>query len=492
MNERLARRALGVQRLVFVRGAVHGGGAYEGRHDMTDFVPVTATPIAEDASTFTILKAAIRNPIEMWPDFLYREHTTSTKILGQRVHTTTDPDIMKAVFQTHFDIFPKSDLEQVVLERATGHGLLTAQEEEWRTQRRATSPIFRHKTLLTLAPLMIDAGAEAGAALAAHSGELDVMPVMANATLKVIGGTLLSGDEDQLDFAEMSRVVEVLLNTLGKVDVLDFFQSTRRMPRPWGKAGKEAVAWMQDTAAKVMAGRRLSGKEAQDLLALLMAARHPDTGEGLSDAQIRDNVVTFIGAGHETTSIALSWTLYLLANHPDWQDRLAAERAAVVGDGPLTPDHIEALDLHTMVVQEAMRLYPPAPALDRVALEDVTIGDLEVKAGDVVVLAIYPMQRHAKLWDQPERFDPLRFSPDQVAARHRFQYVPFSAGTRVCIGWKFAMMEAVAILAGVLDRVTLAPTAFRPYPRARITLRPQGGMKLDVRPKVSQTRSSQN
>ena len=452
---------------------------------MRDFVPVTATPIAENASTFTILKAAIRNPVEMWPAFLYREHTTTNKILGKRMHTTTDPDIMQAVLQTHFDNFPKSDLEQVVLERATGHGLLTAQDAEWRRQRRATSPIFRHKTLLTLAPLMIDAGAEAGATLAAKHGEADVMPVMANATLKVIGGTLLSGDEDKLDFAEMSQVVEVLLNAIGKVDVFDFFQSTRRMPRPWGTAGKKAVAWMQDTAAEVMSGRRLSGKEAQDLLALLMAARHPDTGEGLTDAQIRDNVVTFIGAGHETTSIALSWTLYLLANHPEWQDRLAAERAAVVGDGPLLPDHLDALAQHTMVVQEAMRLYPPAPALDRVALEDVTIGDLEVKAGDVVVLAIYPMQRHTKLWDNADRFDPLRFTSDQVTARHRFQYVPFSAGSRICIGWKFAMMEAVAILAGVLARVTLGPTDFRPYPRARITLRPQGGMKLEVRLRVS-------
>jgi len=447
---------------------------------MNEFVPVTATPISEDASTFTILKAAIRNPVEMWPESLYREHTATTKLLGQRVHTTTDPDVMQAVLQTHFDNFPKSDLEQVVLERATGHGLLTAQGAEWRTQRRATSPIFRHKTLLTLAPLMIDAGAEAGAVLAAGDGEVDVMPVMANATLKVIGGTLLSGDEDQLDFAEMSRTVEVLLDNLGKVDVFDFFRSTRRMPRLWGKAGKAAVAWMQSAAAEVMQGRRLSGKEAQDLLALLMAARHPDTGEGLTDAQIRDNVVTFIGAGHETTSMALSWTLYLLANHPDWQDRLAAERAAVVGDGPLTPDHLDALDLHTMVVQEAMRLYPPAPSLDRVALEDVTIGDLEVKAGDVVVLAIYPMQRHTKLWDRPDRFDPLRFTPDLVAARHRFQYVPFSAGTRICIGWKFAIMEAVAILAGVLSQVTVSPTAFTPYPRARITLRPMGGMTLGV------------
>ena len=445
------------------------------------FRPVTVNNLPETASTFAVLRAAIRNPIEIWSDYFYHQHTYSTTMLGQRVHTTTDPDIMKAVLLDHFDIFPKSDLEQVVLERATGHGLLTAQGAEWRSQRKATSPIFRHRNLVGLAPVMIDAGAEAGTRLSEAGGETDVLPYLANATLKVIGSTLLSGDEDSVDFAEISRNVDVLLENLGKVDVFDFFASTRRLPRPWGRAGQNAIKWMQDTAAEVTQGRRLSGKDAQDLLALLMTAVDPDTQKGLTDAQIRDNIVTFIGAGHETTSLALAWSLYLLSHHPEWQDRLLAQRERVVQGGPLTPDAIGELTEHEWVIREAMRLYPPAPSVDRSAAEDVTIGDLEVRKGDVVVLAIYPMQRHHKLWYQPEYFDPTRFSPERSEGRHRFQYIPFSAGTRICIGWKFAMMEAIAILSEILAQVQVAPAKdFVPYPRARITLRPQGGMRLQV------------
>ncbi len=448
------------------------------------FRPVTVNNLTETASTFAILRAAIRNPIEIWSDYFYHEHTYSTTLLGQRVHTTTDPDLMKAVLLDHFDIFPKSDLEQVVLERATGHGLLTAQGAEWRRQRKATSPIFRHRNLVGLAPVMIGAGAEAGQRLAREQGEIDVLPHLANATLKVIGSTLLSGEEDSVDFDAISRNVDVLLENLGKVDVFDFFASTRRMPRPWGRAGQNAIKWMQDTAAEVIAGRRLSSKEAQDLLALLMTAVDPDTQQGLTDTQIRDNIVTFIGAGHETTSLALAWSLYLLSHHPEWQERLLAERARVLDGGPLTPDAIADLTEHEWVVQEAMRLYPPAPSVDRSAAEDVTIGDLEVKKGDVVVLAIYPMQRHHKLWHAPEYFDPTRFAPERAEGRHRFQYIPFSAGTRVCIGWKFAMMEAVAILSEILAQVRVSPVEdFTPYPRTRITLRPQGGMRLHVTPR---------
>ncbi|MEL6958142.1 MAG: cytochrome P450 [Pseudomonadota bacterium] len=449
------------------------------------FTPVTVTPLPAEASTFAILRTAIRNPVELWPTDMYRERTFTSDLLGQRVHTTADPEMIKAVLQTHAAKFPKSDIEQVVLERATGQGLLTAAGAEWRKQRRMTAPIFRPKTVEGIAPVMIEAGREVATKLAAESGDVDVLPHMANATLKIIGSTLLSGDEDALDFDAISEMVDVLLDHLGKIDFLDFFDATRTLPRPWGRKGRRAVRWLQQAASDAANARRLSEREASDLLALLLSAVDPKTGAGLTEEEIRDNILTFIGAGHETTSLALSWTLYLLAHHPEWQERLWAERHAVCGDGPVRPDQIDALPLHAQVVQEAMRLYPPVPLLNRMASEDIELCGIDMKAGDVVAFAIYVLHRHEHLWDNPTAFDPTRFAPEREANRHRFQYIPFSAGPRICIGWKFAMTEAVAILSELMAAIRVAPIPGRdPYPRARITLRPVGGMPLHVTPRT--------
>lgn len=455
------------------------------------FEPVTVNRLAEGASTFDAIKKLLSNPVEVYSRQMYREHFFESDFLGRRVVYTSDPTTFQDVLLTHQSAFPKGQIEHRMLSGATGNGLLTAEGRDWRTQRKASAPAFRHDRLNDLLASMNEAARKASARLAdigrgalisgptSSPASGDVLPVMIDATFEIIAGALLSGEEQSFDAARIADDVALFLENLGRIDVLDFIPGLRDLPRPWGGKGRAAVERLRADAIAAVKARRESGVARADLLNLLLEAKDPDTGAGLSDTELRDNIITFIGAGHETTSLALTWALYLLANAPEWQERLAQEAHLVCGEGDVEPEHLAQLETHEWVIKEAMRLYPPAPTMARVASRDVEMNNLHMKKGDQIILAIYPMHRHEKLWDEPESFDPERFSPERSASHHRYQYIPFSGGPRICIGMRFAMMEAVTILAHVMRRVTVAPVAgFTPYPKSRITLRPEGGMRL--------------
>jgi cytochrome P450 len=196
---------------------------------------------------------------------------------------------------------------------------------------------------------------------------------------------------------------------------------------------------------------------------------------------IIDNLVTFLLAGHETTAQALTWTLYLLALFPEWQEQARAEVRAVAGDGNIGREHLPQLHLIESIFQEAMRLYPPAPSLVRVAKTAKSLGGHALKAGATIIIPIYVLHRHERLWPEPLRFDPSRFAPEAKAARHRCAYMPFGVGPRTCIGSTFAMLEGKAMLATLLAAARFElPQGEVPVPLARITLRPEQGLKLKV------------
>jgi cytochrome P450 len=214
----------------------------------------------------------------------------------------------------------------------------------------------------------------------------------------------------------------------------------------------------------------------------LVAARDPETGRAMDEEQLIDNLLTFYLAGHETTATALTWTLYLLARSPQWSARLEEEIERVTGGEPLAGEHVERLVLTHQVIKESMRLYPPVPLMTRQAVADARLGEHAVRAGASVVMPIYAIHRHAKRWEDPDAFDPTRFAPDREAAIPRYQYMPFGAGPRICIGMGFAMLEATAMLATLLRGADFAPVPGRePAPVARVTLVPGGGMPLEVR-----------
>ena len=236
--------------------------------------------------------------------------------------------------------------------------------------------------------------------------------------------------------------------------------------------------------AEILAGRRAGpASDAGDLLAMLLAVRDEETGEGLTDGELRDQIITFIGAGHETTAVALAWTVFLLCRHPEAADRLRAEVADALGVRTPTADDLPRLAYTRRVIEESLRVYPPVYAVIRDVVADDEIGGYHIPARSAVILSPYITHRHPDFWPDPEAFDPDRFLPERSAGRPRFAWYPFLGGPHQCIGQEFAMMEMVLAVAMMVQgfRFHLAPGA-RAEPRPMVTLRPSGGMPVYLRP----------
>jgi len=227
--------------------------------------------------------------------------------------------------------------------------------------------------------------------------------------------------------------------------------------------------------------RDATAQPRDDLMHRLMTARDPDTGRPMNEEQLIDNLLTFYLAGHDTTAKALTWTLYLLAQSPEWTAVLKDEIVRVTGGAPVAAEHIDKLVLTQQVIKEGMRLFPPVPVMSRQAVAETALGTHKIAPGTSVVIPIYALHRHRARWSNPDMFDPTRFAPEREAKIPRYQYMPFGAGPRICIGMAFAMIEATAMLATMLQSVRFGPATDRtPMPIARVTLVPKGGMPLRI------------
>ncbi len=454
--------------------------------DSPVFIPQTVTPPEKPLGLVHGLLQMIANPLYVWPRSMYENPYHGVKWLGRTFHYFRRPEHMKAVFLDHPDIFRKSQFQKKLVGPALGDGLLTAEGEHWKFQRRAASPAFRIDALRALVPAFsLSAEATVERMKAASAGQtIDVMSEMQHATLDVIVETILGGADPAFGYTRMATTISDYIETMGKPDMLDMFGAPPWLWRPWGGKGRRAADGLRASAVNAIERRRASGAKREDLLGLLLAARDPETSRGMSDEELCDNVVTFIGAGHETTALTLTFALYLIANASEVQDRLVREVRDVCGDRPVDAAMIDAMPFHEQVIKEAMRLYPPVSIIDRVATEDIDLGDANVKKGDFAFALVYVMHRHKMLWENADHFDPDRFSEERAKGIPRFQYMPFGAGPRICIGMKFAYMEAVAILATLVRSLRFLPNAaHKVEPNIRITLRPEGGMPLFVEPR---------
>jgi cytochrome P450 len=289
------------------------------------------------------------------------------------------------------------------------------------------------------------------------------------------------GGSASLDAERYSHAFTVSFETIPWHLIYTMFAVPEWVPFPNRRHALAERDFLHRDMGRLIAARRAQPSAQPDLLDLLLAARDAETGRGMSDAEVVNNLLTFITAGHETTAVALTWTLWLLAKDQATQRRVCDEVIAVVGDEPIAAAHVDRLVYCRQVINEAMRLFPPAPGIGRVPAAPMTLGGERLSTRTRIHIPIFALHRNRRLWQDPTAFDPDRFSTEQIKRRSRYAYLPFGAGPRICIGASFATIEAAVILAGMVRAFRFQAVAgHKPKPVARVTLRPAGGMPIRI------------
>lgn len=396
-----------------------------------------------------------------------------------RVYAVTHPDILRQILVEQAPKFYKPRLLKLGSRRILGPGLLTSDGALWKQQRNLIQPAFRHDQLPVYGDVMVGEALRAADSL--RDGEIcEIDTEMARLTTAVVVKSLF-GDNLPAEAADlretMLAVADAASRRLSSALKLPAWIPTRRNLRE-----RRAVARLDRILRGLILARRASGECRADLLSVLLAAVDAATGVRISDQQLRDEMMTLFLAGQDTTANALTWTWYLLARHPEVEARLQEELQCVLaGRAPSVAD-LARLVYTGMIIQESMRLYPPAPQFAREPIEDVTIGGFEVPRGSLITVSTYALHRDPRFFPDPERFDPDRFAPGWEGRIPRYAYLPFGGGPRICIGNGFAMMEARLILATFAQRCkfSLEPPA-EIAPRQLVTLRPDRPVRMRVR-----------
>jgi len=442
-----------------------------------------------------------RNYIESVPRGAYEDGVVRIRRRGADTLLVCEPDIIGEVLVEKADNFERDAVTRRAFAPTIGrNSLFLAEGAEWRWQRRAVAPIFRHEALISFLPVFTAmAQRQAEEWRTVPPGQtVDAAAAMTRTTFDIIVETMLGGSAS-LDAERYSAALTASFATIPWHIVYAQFGLPEWMPYPHRRRAARARDFLHREIRRTVEARRGTSASPPDLLDLLLKARDPESGRSMTDEEVTRNLITFITAGHETTSVALTWTLWLLAKDQATQQRLFDEVSAVAGQGKdaraIGPAEIEKLDFCRQVLQEAMRLFPPAPAISRFAKTAVTLGgkstsngksseSFDIGPGARVHIPIYALHRNTRLWPNPNAFDPDRFAPELAKTYSRYAFMPFGGGLRICIGAGFAMIEAVAILATLVRALRFHPVAgHKPVPVARVTLRPKGGMPLLITPR---------
>ena len=437
-------------------------------------IPVRVPLATKPLGIFASARAARRNVVELIPEIATHAPMLSGTT-GKRWHMIMSPEALKHVLRDRVDDYPKSTVTKLILGSAISKSLFVVEGAEWRWQRRAAAPVFSHRNVAAMAPVIVAAAERSAGRIGAVAGgarAFDAFDEMVAATFEVIADVTLSGGTG-FDRAKVHHAINAYISQTAKVSLLDVIGAPAWVPRPGRLFSAKPMTEVQVLADNIIAGRRKAGPlPVPDLLDLLIGGEDPQTGRKMTPDEVRDNLLTFIVAGHETTALTLAWSLYLMAFAPEVQEA-AAEEAKVLKDRPAVMEDLVRLPLVRRIVDEALRLYPPAAFLARTAQVQDRILGREVKPGDTVILPIYALHRHKKLWENADGFDPSRFERPV----EKFAYLPFGDGPRICIGAAFALQEAVLILATLLARYRFKAVPGRgPKPVMILTLRPEGGV----------------
>lgn len=467
------------------------------RMQLDEQTPHPLTPASKSPLTRPVLKAPAISPRQApgprglmsgWRlmrdplpfiEKLFREFgdIVHLRIMNLRVCVVAHPEGIKHVLQDNHRNYRKS-FDYKILARLLGQGLVTSEGPLWLRQRRLMQPMFHRQRVAAFGTLMAECTAgmlDRWRERAERAEVFDVAPEMMRLTLQIVGRALLSMDlTAQAD--EIGRNMTIANERFGNIGLSAFVPW---LPTPGNARFRRAAAVLRKIVLDIIAERRRDGRDHGDLLSMLLAVRDEETGQGMKDEQLRDEVLTLILAGHETTATALSWTWYLLSQNPEAERKLHIEvdnvldgRAASVGDLP-------KLNYTGMVIDEAMRLYPPVWAVGRAAIADDEIMGYRVPTGCNVVLSQWLAHHHPGFWDNPDSFEPDRFSPEGNEARPRYAFFPFGGGPRMCIGNLFALAEAQIVLATVAQNYCLRVPKEHPIElQPLVTLRPRYGVKV--------------
>jgi cytochrome P450 len=403
---------------------------------------------------------------------------------GIYVYLLTHPEAVEHVLQKNHKNYRKPDFFNRTVGRLTGNGILTSEGDFWLRQRRLMQPAFHRQPLASLAPLMITA-AECFIQEQEATGPgkpIDILEAMMKLALRIAGTTLFSTDvaAEADDIGRAYRVAfEYVSRGMNSPPLIPAW-----LPTPRNLAFARAKRLLDRVVLGVIAARRKAASGPDDLLSLLLAAQDDETGTGMTDQQVKDEVLTLLTAGHETAGAALAWTWYLLGQNPQVQNHLYEEVHGRLGGRSPTLEDLPALPLAKAVFEEALRLYPPAWGQPRETIGPDQIHGFAIPAKAIITLCQYVTHRHPDFWDDPDKFKPERFLAGHADERHKFSYFPFGGGPRVCIGNTFAMLEGPLVLATVAQRfrVELVPGQTI-VPDPTFTLRPKHGVRVWLRPR---------
>jgi cytochrome P450 len=434
----------------------------------------------------TGIRRALANPVAGFSELAF---TSEIIVNARRIHggfvMVNRPDEVERIMVRDIANYRKGNQQQRRLRPGLRDGLLTAEGETWKAGRRVTAPLFSPRAVANAFFDDMVAVTEDMAARwdgAPPGAPFDILAETARLTYEIVSRTVFSGalDEDRLRVHES---MALYFETIGRVDLLSFLNLPEWLPTRARRLGRPALEVFRGTVGAAVARRReerAGGPAAKsDLLDRLIDAVDPETGRKMPDDEVFDNVLTFLAAGHETTANTLAWTAYLVALFPWADEEMAAEIGSVTGGGRPDREAIDRLPFTRAVVDEALRLYPPAAFLGREALADDEIAGRPVRAGTQLLISPWVIHRHRSLWQDPDLFAPDRFLGERRQAIPRGAYLPFGLGPRICIGQAFALQEIVAALAVILPRFRFRLVDGPPVePLARITLRPRYGLPL--------------
>ena len=459
------------------------------------FEPPAPIPRTVPPSMLEIIRTVFRNPLELWGEPSYTLPWLKTSFVGEKTLIANDPGLIKHLLVDNAANYKMAVVRQLVRRRILRDGLLTAEGAVGPPSQKAVAPIFTPRHAKGFASQMLAQSELYVEKYAGSDGAVfDIGNDMTELHFAILSETLFSG-EIATETDNFADDVDDLLHTMGRVDPMDLLRAPGWVPRVTRIGGTKVMAKFRRIVRDTMELRRKrmarEGDDApSDFLTLLLRVAGPD---GLTIEEVEDKILTFIGAGHETTARALAWTLYCVANSPHVRDAMEEEIDRVLASGAEPVDWLDLMPWTRAAFEEALRLYPPAPSINRAAIADdkwtSPEGErIDIPAGITVLVLPWTLHRHTLLWNKPRAFMPERFLPENRDAIHRFQYLPFGVGPRVCIGATFAMQEAIIALGVLMHRFRFDMTAeTKAWPVQRLTTQPANGLMLKVtaRPRAS-------